>query len=178
MKGTFPFKGERPLWRRYNRPMSLKLDLTVAAIAERAGRFLCVQERAARRVVLNQPAGHLESGESLIDAVVRETREETGREFTPEAITGLYLWQGPVGRTVLRVAFAGSVGERAEGSVLDRAIIRTVWLDREELQKRAGELRSPLVLLCIEDYLRGVRDSLDLLKHVTQDGQALRAAAG
>jgi 8-oxo-dGTP pyrophosphatase MutT (NUDIX family) len=158
--------------------MSLKLDLTVAAIAERDGRFLCVQERAARRVVLNQPAGHLENGESLIDAVARETREETGREFTPEAVTGFYLWQGPAGRTVLRVAFAGSVGERVEGTVLDRAIIRTIWLDREELQKRAGELRSPLVLLCIEDYLRGVRHPLDILKHVTLDGQALRAAAG
>jgi len=158
--------------------MSLKLDLTVAAIAERAGRFLCVQERAARRVVLNQPAGHLESGESLIDAVVRETREETGSEFAPEVVTGLYLWQGPAGRTVLRVAFAGSVGERVEGTVLDRAIIRTVWLNREELRKRAGELRSPLVLLCIEDYLRGVRYPLDMLKHVTLDDPALRAAAG
>ncbi len=127
--------------------MSLKFDLTVAAIAERAGRFLCVQERAARRVVLNQPAGHLEDGESLIDAVVRETREETGREFVPEAITGLYLWQGPAGRTVLRVAFAGSVGERIEGSILDRAIIRTPGCDRDELRARAGEHRSPLVLL-------------------------------
>jgi 8-oxo-dGTP pyrophosphatase MutT (NUDIX family) len=74
--------------------MSLKLDLTVAAIAEDDGRFLFVQERAARRVVLNQPAGHLEAGESLIEAVVRETREETGRVFHPDAVTGLYLWQG------------------------------------------------------------------------------------
>ena len=158
--------------------MSLKLDLTVAAIAERAGRFLCVQERAARRVVLNQPAGHLENGESLVDAVIRETREETGCEFRPEAVTGLYLWQGPAGRTVLRVAFAGSVGERAEGSVLDRAIIRTLWLERDELKRRAAELRSPLVLLCIEDYLRGVRHPLDMLNHVTLDGRALRVAAG
>jgi len=158
--------------------MSLKLDLTVAAIAERTGRFLCVQERAARRVVLNQPAGHLESGESLIDAVVRETREETGRDFVPEAVTGLYLWRGPGGRTVLRVAFAGSVGEREDGSVLDRSIIRTVWLGREELQARAGELRSPLVILCIEDYLRGARYPLDMLNHVTLDGLASRAAAG
>jgi 8-oxo-dGTP pyrophosphatase MutT (NUDIX family) len=158
--------------------MSLKLDLTVAAIAEREGRFLCVQERAARRVVLNQPAGHLESGESLIQAVVRETREETGRNFTPEAVTGFYLWQGPAGRTVLRVAFAGSVGERADGSSLDRAIIRTLWLEREALKRRAGELRSPLVLLCIEDYLRGVRYPLDMLKHVTLEGHALRSAAG
>lgn len=158
--------------------MSLKPDVTVAAIAERDGRFLCVQERAARRVVLNQPAGHLESGESLIDAVIRETREETGCEFSPEAVTGFYLWQGPAGRTVLRVAFAGRVGEREEGSILDRAIIRTVWLAREELERRGTELRSPLVLLCIDDYLRGVRYPLDMLKHVTLEAHALRAAVG
>ena len=144
--------------------MSLKFDLTVAANAERAGRFLCVQERAERRAVLNQSAGHLESGESLIEAVVRETREETGREFTPEFVTGLYLWTGPAGRTVLRVAFASSIGERNAGAALDRAIIRTVWLDREQLRSRNGELRSPLVLLCIEDYLRGVRYPLELLR--------------
>ncbi len=158
--------------------MSLKLDLTVAAIAERAGRFLCVQERAARRIVLNQPAGHLESGESLIEAVVRETREETGRDFTPEALTGLYLWRGPAGRTVLRVAFAGSVGECDEEARLDRSIIRTVWMDREQLGARNGELRSPLVLICIDDYLRGARYPLDLVNHVALDGVALTAAAG
>ena len=90
--------------------MTLKVDLTVAAIAEDSGRFLFVQERAARRVVLNQPAGHVESGESLMDAVIREAREETGREFQPQFLTGLYLWQGPAGRTVLRIAFAGRVG--------------------------------------------------------------------
>jgi len=158
--------------------MSLKLDLTVAAISERAGRFLCVQERAARRVVLNQPAGHLERGESLIEAVVRETREETGRDFTPEAVTGLYLWRGPAGRIVLRVAFAGRVGERDDGALLDRLIIRTVWLDRQQLGARNGELRSPLVLLCIDDYLRGARYPLDLVNHVVLEGHALTAVAG
>lgn len=149
--------------------MSLKLDLTVAAIAERGGRFLCVQERAARRIVLNQPAGHLESGESLVEAVIRETREETGRDFMPEAVTGLYLWRRPAGSTVLRVAFAGQVGERADGARLDRSIIRTLWLDRDELRARNGELRSPLVLVCIEDYLRGMRYPLEVLNHVALD---------
>ena len=158
--------------------MSLKLDLTVAAVAEQDGRFLFVQERAARRVVLNQPAGHLEDGESLAEAVVRETREETGRDFTPDSITGLYLWQGPAGRTVLRVAFAGGVGERAEGSTLDRAIIRTVWLDREQLRARASEHRSPMVLLCVDDYLRGARYPLELLSRVALDGAPLRKVAG
>ncbi len=143
--------------------MALKPDLTVAAIAERAGRFLIVRERAARRIVLNQPAGHLEHGESLVEAVVRETREETGRDFTPESVTGLYLWRGPSRRTVLRVAFAGRVGERDQSLALDRAILRTEWLGRDELGARGGELRSPLVLRCIDDYLRGVRYPLELL---------------
>lgn len=156
-----------------------KFDLTVAAIAEREGRFLCVQERVARRIVLNQPAGHLEDGESLIEAVVRETREETGREFVPHAVTGLYLWRGPAGRTVLRVTFAGEVGERDDGAVLDRSIIRTLWLDRLEIAARNGEHRSPLVLRCIEDYLRGVRYPLELLNHVArEDGRQQPAAAG
>ncbi len=158
--------------------MSLKVDLTVAAIAEEDGRFLFVQERAARRVVLNQPAGHLESGESLVQAVVRETREETGRDFRPDAVTGVYLWQGPAGRTVLRVAFAGRVGERVAGATLDRAIIRTVWLDREQLLARAAEHRSPLVLICVEDYLRGLRYPLEILSRVPSAGGPLRQAAG
>ena len=158
--------------------MPLKLDLTVAAIAEADGRFLFVQERAARRVVLNQPAGHLEPGESLLEAVVRETREETGREFRAESITGIYLWQGPTGRTVLRVAFAGRVGERENGSMLDRAIIRTIWLDRRELAARAAEHRSPLVLTCVDDYLRGVRHPLELLQQVPLAGLQPLTAAG
>jgi 8-oxo-dGTP pyrophosphatase MutT (NUDIX family) len=158
--------------------MPLKLDLTVAAIAEADGRFLFVQERAARRIVLNQPAGHLEAGESLLEAVVRETREETGRGFRPESVTGVYLWQGPAGRTVLRVAFAGRVGERENGSTLDRAILRTLWLDRRELAARAAEHRSPLVLTCVDDYLRGVRHPLELLKQVPLGGLQPLTAAG
>ena len=155
--------------------MALKLELTVAAIAEREGRFLCVQERAARRVVLNQPAGHLENGESLIDAVVRETREETGRVFTPEAVTGLYLWQGPAGRTVLRVAFAGHVGERADGSSLDRAIIRTLWLNSENCNDAPANAGAPSFALR-EDYLRGLR-SRSTCKHL-HSKVTLQAAAG
>ena len=158
--------------------MSLKLDLTVAALAEDGGRFLFVQERAARRIVLNQPAGHLEPGESLLEAVVRETREETGREFRPRSVTGLYLWRAPAGRTVLRVAIAGEAGERTPGTVLDRAIIRTLWLDRRELAARAAEHRSPLVLMCVDDYLRGARHPLELLKRVPIDGPDAVATAG
>ena len=146
--------------------MALKPDVTVAAIVERDGRFLVVQERAARRVVLNQPAGHLEEGESLLQAVVRETLEETGYPFVPQALTGLYLWRSSSERTFLRVAFAGNVGDRFNGAPLDRAIIRTAWISREQLREREAELRSPLVLRCIDDYLRGARYPLELLNHV------------
>jgi 8-oxo-dGTP pyrophosphatase MutT (NUDIX family) len=146
--------------------MSLKVDFTVAAIAEHDGRFLIVQERAARRIVLNQPAGHLEDGESLHDAVIRETREETGRAFEPDALLGLYLWRGPGERTVPRVAFTGAVAERDHSIPLDRAIIRTLWLGRPDLAARTGELRSPLVMRCIDDYLQGARYPLALLNHV------------
>jgi 8-oxo-dGTP pyrophosphatase MutT (NUDIX family) len=158
--------------------MPLKLDVTVAAIAESSGRFLFVQERAARRVVLNQPAGHLEPGESLVEAVVRETLEETGRRFVPQSLTGLYLWRAPGSRSFLRVAFAGSVGDRSPESRLDRAIIRTLWLDREQLSARSAEHRSPLVAMCVDDYLRGARYPLEMLNHVPLEGLALRAAAG
>ncbi len=158
--------------------MSLKLDLTVAAIAEEGGRFLLVQERAARRVVLNQPAGHVEAGESLVDAIVRETREETGRDFRPQSLIGLYLWQAPAGRTVLRIAFAGRVGERVAGSTLDRAILRTLWLNPRELAARSTEHRSPLVQLCVEDYLRGARYPLEMLATVPLAGLSPHAAAG
>ena len=146
--------------------MALKPDVTVAAIIERDGRFLVVQERAARRVVLNQPAGHLEAGESLLQAVVRETLEETGYAFAPQALTGLYLWRSSSDRTILRVAFAGIVGDRVNGAPLDRAIIRTAWISREQLREREAELRSPLVLRCIDDYMRGARYPLELLNHV------------
>jgi 8-oxo-dGTP pyrophosphatase MutT (NUDIX family) len=162
----------------YNPAMPLKFDLTVAAIAESGGRFLFVQERAARRVVLNQPAGHVEPGESLLDAVIRETREETGRRFTPRWVAGIYQWQGPAGRMILRVAFAGQVEEPLPEAKLDRAIIRTLWLDRGELAARLPEHRSPLVPLCVDDYLRGARYPLEMLSHVPLAGPALRAVTG
>lgn len=158
--------------------MTLKPDVTVAAIVERNGRFLIVQERTARRMVLNQPAGHLENGESLMQAIARETLEETGHTFVPRAVTGLYLWGAPDGRSFLRIAFTGDLGACQRGVELDRAIIRIAWLDRRELEARSYEHRSPLVLLCIDDYLRGVRYPLELLNHVAFQPAALPAQAG
>lgn len=147
--------------------MAHRPDVTVAAIIERDGRFLVVRERAARRVVFNQPAGHLEADESLVDAVIRETYEETGRRFEPEAVTGVYLWRVPEqGRSYLRVAFSGTVGEADPGARLDRCILQTHWLSRAELEARGPQLRSPLVLRCLDDYLAGARYPISLLSHV------------
>ncbi len=144
--------------------MSFRPDVTVAAVVERDGKFLVVEERAARRIVINQPAGHLERGESLLDAVVRETLEETACALTPQALVGVYLWHSAgADRTFLRVTFCGSVTGPDPGRRLDRSILRSLWLSRGQLQARASALRSPLVLRCIDDYLAGARHPLGLL---------------
>jgi 8-oxo-dGTP pyrophosphatase MutT (NUDIX family) len=144
--------------------MSFRPSVTVAAVVERAGRFLMVEERIAGRPVLNQPAGHLEAGESLIEAAVRETLEETACRFTPSALVGVYLWHGADGRpTFLRVALCGEVGEPEPGRERDPDILGCHWLGRAELLARAESLRSPLVMRCIDDYLAGSRHPLTLL---------------
>lgn len=145
-------------------PMTLKPDVTVAAIVERDQRFLLVEERAARRVVLNQPAGHLEDRETLIEAVVREALEETAWQFVPQSLTGIYLWKNPAnGRSFLRIAFAGVVeGFRADRP-LDRGILRTLWLTHEELSQDLARHRSPLVMRCVDDYRAGRRYPLEVL---------------
>ncbi len=151
--------------------MSLPPDVTVAALAERQGRFLLVEERIARRVVFNQPAGHVERGETLLEAVARETREETAWRFTSEAFLGAYLWHHPGRRRAsLRFAFIGSVADHDAQQPLDHGILRTHWLTREELLERAARLRSPLVLRCIDDYLSGQRRPLDGVGHLDMDG--------
>lgn len=143
-------------------PMPLKPDVTVAAVTEEAGRFLVVEERIRQRVVFNQPAGHVEIGETLIDAVIREVREETAWRFEPAALIGAYLWHNPANaRTTLRFAFSGTVSDHRPSQPLDRGIITTHWLSREELLERSPRLRSPLVLRCIDDYLSGRRLPLD-----------------
>lgn len=141
--------------------------LTVAAIIEQHGRFLLVEEDVEGQVVFNQPAGHVENGESLLQAVIRETLEETAHRFKPEAIIGIYRWVHPEsGDTFFRHAFAGqSLGEVA-GQTLDTGIIRAVWLSPDELRAQSDKLRSPLVLKTIEDYLQGQRYSLDLYNDV------------
>jgi len=143
-------------------PMSeiWKPDVTVAAIVESAGRYLLVEEKTVHGLQLNQPAGHLEAGESLIEAVVREAREETRRTFTPTGWLGAYLVQAPrpyaqQSTTYLRFAFIGTVGEPDLSLQFDEGIVRTVWLTLAEVRAEQARHRSPLVLRCIEDHAAG-----------------------
>lgn len=145
--------------------------VTVAAIVEREGHYLLVEERSEGRVVLNQPAGHLDPDESLVDAVIREVREETGRIFTPESLVGVYLWTHPAGETFLRVAFCGAVGERLPASTLDREIIDAHWFSLAEIEAMRHRHRSPLVARCIADHRAGSRQALDLLQRLLPDGR-------
>ena len=148
--------------------MIWKPDVTVAAVIEREGRFLIVRERIRGRTVLNQPAGHLEDGETLLQAVVRETLEETAWAFEPEALLGLYQWRSARGHSTLRIAFCGTVRDFDAARPLDPPIIATEWLTRQELAARDGALRTPLVLRCIDDYQRGTRLPLDALACLQQ----------
>lgn len=142
--------------------------VTVAAIIERDGRFLLVEESDAHgRHVLNQPAGHLEPGESLCEAVVRETFEETAWRITPQALTGIYRWVHPDnGETFLRVCFAAQAQSHVAGQALDNDILRTLWLDHAAILAATPRLRSPLVLRSLDDYRAGLRYPLALLQEL------------
>ena len=150
--------------------MTIKPDLTVAAIVEREGEFLMVEERVNNRMVFNQPAGHVERGEQIIDAVIRETLEESAWTFHPDALVGIYFWEQPErNRAFLRFAFSGTVSEHDPSRVLDRGIERALWMSPEQLRIRASRLRSPMVLRCIEDYQAGRRFPLDVLRGLLPD---------
>jgi 8-oxo-dGTP pyrophosphatase MutT (NUDIX family) len=136
-------------------------EITVAAVTEADGRFLVVEEHIDRRLVINQPAGHVEPGETLLEAVIREVREETAWLFTASELVGVYLWRHPgTGRTTKRFAFTGAVSDHRDGQQLDEGIVGTHWLTLAELRGREPQLRSPLVLRCVEDYLAGRRQPL------------------
>lgn len=150
--------------------MIWKPNVTVAAIIESGGRFLLVQERDGSRMVLNQPAGHLEPHESLAEAVTRETLEETGRRFRPEAVVGIYRFHSAAnGITYLRFCFCGGASEPDAGRTLDPDIVANLWLSPAELEGRRHELRSPLVPRCIADYLAGRRYPLDMLRELDRE---------
>ena len=145
-------------------------EITVAALAERGGRFLLVEERIQGRLVLNQPAGHLERGETLLEAVVREVREESAWQFSPTWLLGVYQWCVPgTARVYKRFAFTGTVSDHRPDQPLDNGIVATHWLTQAEIRARAVGLRSPLVLRCIEDYLAGVRSPLEAVASLDLD---------
>ena len=136
--------------------------VTVAAVIERQNKFLIVEEMDDGQAVFNQPAGHLEEGETLIEAVVRETAEETCTVLSPTNLTGIYLWKNPqYSQTFLRFCFTGSLIDSHPGVDRDADIIDVHWLSFDELKQRP--LRSPLVLRSIEDYLDGNRIGLEVL---------------
>ena len=143
-------------------------DITVAAICQRDDQFLLVEERAksTQEIVFNQPAGHLENGESVIDAVIRETLEETCCHFTPQALVGVYRYLAPNGKTYLRFTFCGDVGDVDNSYTLDSDIIRTHWLSYTQISQNTA-LRSPIVLQCIDDYLSGMRHPLDMFRELS-----------
>lgn len=144
-----------------------KPSVTVAAIIERNNRFLMVEEETPSGIRINQPAGHLEAHESLEQAVIREVLEETACPFTPMALIGTYLSRSPSSFTgedvtYLRFAFTGECGE-ATDRPLDKGILRAVWMSYADILHCEHIHRSPLVLQCVDDYLRGKRAPLSLL---------------
>ena len=143
-----------------------KPNVTVAAVIERHGRFLMVEEETPQGLAFNQPAGHLEEGESLLQASVRETLEETGWHFVPEFLIGIYQWTRPQGDlTYLRFAFGGRVSGEEAGRRLDEGIVRALWMSRDELLAVRARHRSPLILDCVDDWLAGARHPLELIRH-------------
>jgi len=159
--------------------MVWKPNVVVAAIVERDGKFLLVEEKAEGRLVLNQPAGHLDEGESLIEAVVRETFEETACHFVPEALLGIYRWPHPTKKiTYLRFAFTGRISRHEPGQSLDRGIVRALWLTPEEIRAERARHRSPQVERCLDDYLAGQRYSLDLIKDLEHTASSSSVRTG
>jgi ADP-ribose pyrophosphatase YjhB (NUDIX family) len=143
-------------------------SITVAAVIERGGRFLLVEEEDEGRIVFNQPAGHLEQHESLVEGCRREVLEESGWHFRPSDLVGIYRWSRPgpasgASVTYVRFTFCGELGEHEPGRKLDAGIVRALWLDADEIRASRERHRSPLVLRCVEDYLAGRRYPLAAL---------------
>lgn len=145
--------------------MVWKPHVTVAAIIEREGRFLLVEEETGQGLQFNQPAGHFEENEDLIAAVKREVLEETAWQFEPEYLVAIQLWRKkPTAATFLRVCFAGSCHSHNPDQALDTGIVATHWLGREQVAAQPQRMRSPLVLIGIDQYLSGQRHPLSLLQ--------------
>ena len=140
--------------------------ITVAAVIERGGRYLLVEEETEAGQQFNQPAGHWEAGESLQQGSVREALEETAYHFQPEFLLGVYLWTHPLkGMTYLRFAFGGQVAGHEPERPLDEGIVRAVWLTPAEIEASRERHRSPLVWQCVQDHMAGRRLPLDSIHH-------------
>lgn len=143
-----------------------KPSVTVAALVERAGRFLVVEEETSAGLRFNQPAGHMDANESLVAACVREALEETGCHVTPKALVGVYQWTVPAGDiTYLRFAFDCQLDQIETDPKLDDGIVAAHWMTLDELKATRARHRSPLVLQCVEDWLAGRRMPLDTITH-------------
>ncbi len=146
--------------------MIWKPNVTVAAVIERDGKFLLVEEETDDGLRFNQPAGHWEPNETLAEGVAREALEETAHHFAPEFLLGVYSWRHPKKDIVyLRFAFGGQVTGFDPERQLDQGIVRAVWLTPEEIRATQERHRSPLILQCVEDYLAGKRYPLDAISH-------------
>ena len=146
--------------------MIWKPNVTVAAVIEQDGKFLLVEEHTSQGLLLNQPAGHLEPGESLLAAVARETLEESAYTFEPQHLVGIYRWHAPASDTTyLRFAFTGRILAHHPERKLDNGIVRAMWMSPDEVRASTARHRSPLILRCVEDYLAGKRYPLELITH-------------
>jgi ADP-ribose pyrophosphatase YjhB (NUDIX family) len=146
--------------------MIWKPNVTVAAVIEREGRFLLVEEKTSQGARFNQPAGHLEADESLLAAVTREVLEESAYHFVPQHLLGIYRWHSRESDTTyLRFAFTGAITGHEADRPLDSGILHAVWLTPNEIRATQARHRSPLILRCVEDYLAGKRYPLELLTH-------------
>lgn len=146
--------------------MVWKPNVTVAAVVERDGKYLLVEEETDAGLAFNQPAGHLEEGEALVDAVVREALEETAYHFKPTHLVGIYHWKHPNKEvTYLRFAFAGELRGFDAERKLDDGIVAARWLSYDEVLASQEKHRSPLILRCIDDLRAGRRYPLELLVH-------------
>lgn len=152
----------------------IRHQIIVAGVLEREGRYLVIEEMADGRRVINQPAGRLECDECAAEGAMRETLEESGYLFMPDALVGLYHWFHAEKNTLyLRVAFTGKIIERTDISVLDPEILAVRWMSIAELEAESERLRSPFVLECIRDHAKGTRFPLSLIQHFPNVGDVL-----
>ena len=143
--------------------MTWKPNATVATIIERDGQFLMVEEIDNQELVINQPAGHIEDNESIIEAALRETLEETGYSVTIQHLIGIYTYLAPNGNTYYRFCFSGEILEQVENATIDADIENVVWLSADDIEAQNKRHRSPLVIQCLQDYLNNKRFPLDLI---------------